>query len=52
MGCNCGGSKGSGKKVVYVATFTDGTTKSYGSEIEARMAVVKKGGTYQATVQR
>jgi len=51
MGCNCGGAK-SGAKVVYVATFTDGTTKTYASEIEARMAVLKKGGTYKSSPER
>jgi hypothetical protein len=46
MPCNCGAGGGS-KKVTYVATFTDGSSKSYASEIEAKVAVRKNGGTYR-----
>lgn len=46
MGCNCGSKS---KNVTYVATFPDGTTKAYASEIEARIAVQRKGGTYRAS---
>jgi hypothetical protein len=43
--CNCGGSK---TKVEYVATFSDGSSKTYSSELEAKVAVVRKGGSYKA----
>lgn len=45
MACNCGKGK---KKVTYVATFADGTTKVYSSEVEARIAVQRNGGSYRA----
>jgi hypothetical protein len=48
MPCNCGGGAG-GKKVTYVATFSDGSSKSYASEIEAKVAVRKNGGTYRVS---
>lgn len=51
MPCNCGGGSTT-KKVVYIARFPDGTTQTYASEVEARTAVVKRGGTYQASVKR
>lgn len=47
MACSCG--KGKSGKVVYQATFTDGTKKSYATETEARMAVQRNGGNYRAT---
>jgi hypothetical protein len=46
MPCNCGGSR---KKVTYVAVFSDGTTKVYASEVEARIAVQRNGGSYRAS---
>ncbi len=52
MGCNCGSRGAAGPKIVYVATFGDGTSKSYQSEIEARVAVAKRGGTYKPTRER
>jgi hypothetical protein len=48
MACNCG-KKGGGRET-FVATFTDGTTRSYNTEIEARVATQKKGGTYKRQV--
>jgi hypothetical protein len=51
MPCNCGAGK-SGAKVTYVATFSDGTTQSYATEIDARVAVTKKGGSYRPSVER
>jgi len=44
--CNCGGGT-AGKKATYVATFSDGTTKVYQSEVEAKVAVTRKGGSYR-----
>lgn len=43
MGCACG-SKGSVARSSYVATFTDGSTKTYASEVEAQAAVARRGG--------
>lgn len=43
MACAC---KGKGKKVTYTATFADGSKATYNSEIEAKYAVVRKGGSY------
>jgi hypothetical protein len=51
MPCNCGASK-SGAKVTYVATFSDGTTQAYATEIDAKVAVIKKGGSYRPSVQQ
>jgi hypothetical protein len=52
MPCNCGGKTASGNKVTYVATFSDGTTQVYSTEIDARVAVTKKGGSYRPSVER
>ena len=53
MPCNCGAGKtASGARVTYVATFSDGTTKTYATEIDARVAVTKKGGSYRPSVER
>jgi hypothetical protein len=46
MGCACGGAKSSGPKPTWTVTHRDGTKKSYNTEVEARMAVSRKGGTY------
>lgn len=51
MPCNCGAGK-SGAKVTYVATFSDGTTKTYATEIDAKVAVTRNGGSYRPSVQR
>lgn len=42
MGCGC--SKRSGRPV-YILTLPNGTKMSYASEIEAKMAQARKGGT-------
>ena len=42
MGCNCG-KKGSATSWVYVAP--DGTTKTYRTEVEAKAAKIRAGGT-------
>lgn len=47
MACSCRGGKTG--KVTYVAKFADGTTKSYSTETEARMAVQRNGGSYRAS---
>lgn len=44
MGCNCGGAKAP-KKVVYTAK--DGSTKTVGTETEAKMLVARRGGSYK-----
>lgn len=49
VGCNCGKSKGG--RETFVATFTDGTTKTYNTEVEARVATQRKGGTYRRQVR-
>lgn len=43
MGCGCGGA-GNQKKLEFVATFINGTSKTYRTEIEARAAVARAGG--------
>lgn len=43
MGCGCNSKKATG---TYVVKFKDGKQKSYRSETEAKMAVARKGGTY------
>ena len=48
--CNCG--KKGGSRLEYVATFTDGTTKVYPTQIEAQVAVRRKGGTFTARTKR
>jgi hypothetical protein len=52
MGCNCGSKGGRGSKVEYVATFSDGTSRTYASEHEARAATKSKGGTYYARTKK
>lgn len=52
MPCNCGGKTASGQKVTYVATFSDGTKQTYATEIDARVAVTKRGGSYRPSVER
>lgn len=47
MACSCRGGKSG--KVTYVARFSDGTTKTYQTETEARMAVERNGGSYRAS---
>lgn len=45
MGCNCGGRKAA---KTYVYTAPSGQQTTYRTEIEARAAVMRNGGTYQA----
>lgn len=45
MGCNCGKKKTSSD--TFVATFKDGTRRTYTTEADARRAVATKGGTYK-----
>lgn len=44
IGCNCG--KKGVVKASYVVTFPDKSTRTYSSEIEAKMAVGRNGGSY------
>lgn len=45
MGCNCGSKT---KKYTYVYTSPQGQMKTYGTEVEARAAVIRNnGGTVQ-----
>lgn len=44
MGCNCG-KKEPAKKYVHQAP--NGATKTYYTEVEARAAKIKHGGTYR-----
>lgn len=44
MACACKGKKNTQS---YTATFADGSTATYKSEIEAKYAVVRKGGSYK-----
>jgi hypothetical protein len=43
MGCNCGAKKLAGRQT-YEVKFSDGSTKSYGTEFEAKAAIARKGG--------
>lgn len=47
--CNCG-KKGGGRET-FVATFPDGSSRTYNTEVEARTATQKKGGTYKRQVR-
>ena len=44
MGCNCG-TKAATKKYVYTAP--NGSTKTFNTEVEARAAVIRGGGSYR-----
>lgn len=44
MGCNCGKKK---TNSTFVATFKDGTRRTYSTEADARRAVALKGGSYK-----
>lgn len=48
MGCGCGGSPSSGP-AEYVVTFPNGTTKTVTTEIDAKVAAAKAGGTWRKT---
>lgn len=43
--CNC--KSGARARSTYVVTFRDGTQRTYNSEIEAKAAVARTGGSYQ-----
>jgi hypothetical protein len=45
MGCSACSKKYLKEK--FVATFKDGTSRTYNSEIEAQMAVKRNGGSYR-----
>lgn len=44
MACACKGKKANQS---YTATFADGSKATYNTEIEAKYAVVRKGGSYK-----
>lgn len=46
IGCNCGKKRNS---ATYVATFKDGTKRTYSTEADARRAVATRGGSYKQT---
>jgi hypothetical protein len=46
MACGACASNKSGK-TTYTHTLPDGTKKSYSSEVEAKAAVARKGGSYK-----
>jgi hypothetical protein len=43
MGCNCAKKSG---KTTYVHTASDGAVRVYSTEIEAKAAVARRGGSY------
>jgi hypothetical protein len=48
MACACGSKGSSVKRQTFVVTFSDGTSKSYASEVEAQSAIARRGGgTYK-----
>jgi hypothetical protein len=46
MGCNCGTNQAA---KTYVYTAPNGSTKTYRTEVEARAAVIRSGGSYRVT---
>lgn len=44
----CGACASKTSKTVYIHTAKDGAKKEYKSEVEARAAVARRGGTYKA----
>lgn len=44
----CGACASNKTKVTYVHTDKTGTKKTYSSEVEAKAAVARRGGTYKA----
>lgn len=51
MACSSCGSKAR-KRVEYEVTYPDGRTRTYGSEIEAKMATSRHGGTYRSKAKQ
>lgn len=48
MGCNCGNKSGAGSAPKsFVVKNPDGTTRSYRTEVEARAAAQRTGGTWK-----
>lgn len=48
MGCGCGKGKTSGTRT-WVVTSPDGAKKTYSSEMDARTAAARSGGTVRAS---
>lgn len=46
--CNCGSKRAGGASKNWVHTAPDGTKKTYSSEMDARMAASRSGGTVRA----
>ena len=44
----CGKCASKGGKTTYVHTAKDGTKKTYSSEVEAKAAVARRGGSYKS----
>jgi hypothetical protein len=44
----CGPCAAKSKKTTYLHTAADGSKKTYSSEVEARAAVARKGGSYKS----
>jgi hypothetical protein len=47
MGCNCGNKGTSSVPKSFVVKNPDGSTKSYRTEVEARAAAQRTGGTWK-----
>lgn len=45
MGCACGSKTQTAKSYIYTAP--NGSTKTFKTEVEARAAVIRSGGTYR-----
>lgn len=43
----CGACSSKTSKTIYTHTLPDGTKKSYSSEVEAKAAVARRGGSYK-----
>lgn len=43
----CGRCGSAASRATFVVTFPSGETRTYGTEIEARAAIARKGGTYK-----
>lgn len=44
----CGACAAKNKRISYVVTDANGNKAAYSSEVEARAAVARKGGSYKA----
>lgn len=44
----CGACAAKNKKITYLHTASNGTKTTYASEVEAKAAVARRGGSYKA----